>query len=297
MLARTRAEAFSREGWLFEIKYDGFRLLAARVGGEPQLWYRGGGEATTAFPEIAEGLATLPGGDLLLDGELVALREDGRPSFQLLQQRYRGSRRRGTGPGAPCCFRAFDLLGLEGFDLRPVPLSLRKAALALVVPSSGTVARVEHVEAAGEQLYAEIRRLGLEGMIAKRAESPYTGGRSGDWLKVRIDRAGEFFIVGFTHPELGSEGGLHLAAPDGTYAGRVGSGFQIGVLTEVRALLTPFRRKAPPCRGPAPRGRGHTWVEPRVRCEVRYKERTDEGLLRHPVFLRFVSGSGVQSGA
>lgn len=289
MLARTRADAFSREGWLFEVKYDGFRLLAARVAGAPELSYRGGGDATAAFPELIEALAALPGGDFLLDGELVALRDDGRPSFQLLQQRYRGSRGRGQAPGAPCCFRAFDVLGIEGLDLRPVPLSLRKEMLALLLPVEGTVARVAHVVTAGEELFADIRRLGLEGMVAKRASAPYTGGRSADWLKVRIDRAGEFLIVGFTRPELGSEGGLHLAAPDGTYAGRVGTGFQAGVLTEVRVLLAPFQRPAPPCRGPAPRGRGHTWVEPKVRCEVRYKERTDEGLLRHPVFVRFLS--------
>ena len=295
MLARTRAEAFSREGWLFEVKYDGFRLLAARVSGRPELSYRGGGDATSAFPEIAHALEALPGGDLLLDGELVALRDDGRPSFQLLQQRYRGSRGRAHDASAPCCFRAFDLLGIAELDLRPAPLSLRKELLARLIPDEGTVARVTHVETTGEELFAEIRRLGLEGMVAKRAGAPYTGGRSADWLKVRIDRAGEFLIVGFTRPELGSEGGLHLAAPDGTYAGRVGTGFQTGVLTEVRALLTPFQRPAPPCRGPAPRGRGHTWVEPRVRCEVRYKERTDDGLLRHPVFVRFVTNGGLRS--
>jgi bifunctional non-homologous end joining protein LigD len=109
-------------------------------------------------------------------------------------------------------------------------------------------------------------------------------------LKMRIDREGEFLIVGFTRPALGSEGGLHLAAPDGTYAGRVGTGFEAGVLNEVRTLLAPFSRPGPPCHGPAPRGRGHLWVEPRVRCRVRYRERTDGGLLRHPVFVRFVSG-------
>jgi bifunctional non-homologous end joining protein LigD len=294
MLARPRAEAFTREGWLFEVKHDGFRLLAERRHGVPELSYRGGGDATAAFPELVEAMKALPGGDMLLDGELVALRDDGRPSFQLLQQRYRASRGRGAAPAVPCCFRAFDVLGLEGFDLRPVPLSLRKETLALLVPGEGPVARVEYVETAGEQLYAEIRGLGLEGIVAKRAGAPYTGGRSGDWLKVRIDRAGEFFIVGFTRPELGSEGGLHLAALDGTYAGRVGTGFQTGVLTEVRRLLTPFQRPVAPCRGPAPRGREHTWVEPRVRCEIRYKERTDEGLLRHPVFVRFVSGNGLQ---
>jgi bifunctional non-homologous end joining protein LigD len=292
MLARPRALPFSRDGWIFEIKYDGFRLLAERTAGRPRLAYRGGGDATSAFPEIADALAALPGGDLLLDGELVACGDDGRPSFQLLQQHYRRSRSRGrTGDAAEFRFHAFDLLGADGLDLRPVPLALRKEALALVVPEAGLVNRVAHVESAGEQVFAEVQRLGLEGMIAKRADAPYMGGRSSDWLKVRIDCTGEFLIVGFTRPALGSEGGLHLAAPDGTYAGRVGTGFQVGVLNEVRLLLTPYGRSEPSCRGPAPRGRGHTWVEPRVRCEVRYKERTVDGLLRQPVFVRFLSAS------
>jgi bifunctional non-homologous end joining protein LigD len=295
MLAGTSSTPFSREGWLFEIKYDGFRVLFVREEGRCRLLYRGGGDATAAFPEIAAAASSLPGeDDLVLDGELVACDDQGRPRFQALQQRYRSSR----GPGAPtpmeavCRFYAFDVLAAAGLDLRPAPLALRKEALGLIVPGSDAFRRVEYVETAGETLFAEVQRKGLEGMVAKRASSRYAAGRSHDWLKVRIEQQGEFVIVGFTRPELGRQGGLHLAAlePEGLrYAGRVGTGFEPGVMDELRAVLAEFRTPRPDGPGLWPRGRDHTWVEPRVRCEVRFKERTDEGLLRHPVFVRFLS--------
>ncbi len=298
MLASPRTLPFSAEGWLFEIKYDGFRVLAARQGGRARLLYRAGGDATSAFPEVAEAIQALSADDdFVLDGELVACGEDGRPRFQALQQRYRRARGRGSaGPvEAACRFYAFDLLAVGGLDLRPVPLVERKEALASLVADVGVgaVRRVEPVETAGEALFAEVRRLGLEGMVGKRKESRYAAGRSRDWLKVRLDRQGEFLIVGFTRPGLGEQGGLHLAAAEEgglTYAGRVGTGFDPGVLDEVRALLAQFKETSPPCVGSLPRGREHTWVQARIRCEVRYKERTEEGLLRHPVFLRFVAG-------
>jgi bifunctional non-homologous end joining protein LigD len=296
MLAGTRSTPFSREGWLFEIKYDGFRALFAREKGRARLVYRGGGDATAAFPEIAAAASSLAGDDdVVLDGELVACDDQGRPRFQALQQRYRSSR----GPAGPastqaaCRFYAFDALAAAGLDLRAAPLALRKDALGRIVPGNDAFRRVEHVETEGEALFAEVQRKGLEGMVAKRAGSRYTPGRSHEWLKVRIEQQGEFVIVGFTRPELGRQGGLHLASlePEGLrYAGRVGTGFEPGVMDELRVVLAQFRTPLRASLGVWPRGRDHTWVEPRIRCEVRYKERTDEGLLRHPVFVRFLSG-------
>ena len=287
------AEPFSRAGWIFELKYDGFRLLAGKDGDAASLRFRRGAPATDRFPEVAAAVASLHGGDLVLDGELVALDEAGRPDFQRLQQRFVIRRAADVARAAramPCRLFAFDLLGADGLDLRPAPLVLRKEALRAVVEGTA-VGYVAHVEEDGRALYIEVRGRGLEGLMAKRARSRYTPGRSVEWLKLPVQRTGDFVVVGFTAPGLGREGGLHLAAADApgrelVYAGRVGSGFEAGILATVREVLGAGAVATPPC-ARTPRGRGHTWVEPRVVCEVRFLEQTDDGRLRHPVFVRF----------
>jgi bifunctional non-homologous end joining protein LigD len=285
------AEPFSRAGWLFEVKYDGFRLVAGREEGRPRLRFRRGTDATARFPEVAAAVAGLPDG-VVVDGELVGLDGHGRPDFQRMQKRFVLRRPADVARAAralPCCLFAFDLLAADGLDLREVPLRDRKDALRRVL--EGTDVRyVEHVEEAGEDLYREAARRGLEGLVAKRAASRYVPGRSAEWLKLRIRQVSDFVVVGFTTPGLGREGGLHLAAPAGralVYAGRVGTGFEPGALGTARELLGRRTVPSPPCGGAVPRGRAHTWVEPRVVCEVRFLEQTDDGLLRHPVFVRF----------
>jgi bifunctional non-homologous end joining protein LigD len=290
MLAGVGAP-FSRAGWIFELKYDGFRMVAGREGGKARLRFRSGTDATARFPEVAAAVESLRA-DAVLDGELVALDEAGRPDFQRLQQRFLLRRAIDVAAGVsayPCCFYAFDLLAVEGLDLRGLPLLLRKEALAAVVRGRG-VRYVEHVAETGEALYREVAARGLEGVMAKRARSRYAAGRSAEWVKFRIQRTRDFVVVGFTAPGLGREGGLHLASGEGgrlVYAGRVGSGFETGALGAARELLGRRKVGTPPCSGAVPRGRAHTWVEPRVVCEVRYLEQTDDGLLRHPVFVRF----------
>ncbi len=305
MLAETSERPFSRKEWLFEPKLDGYRVLAARGGAEPRLLTRNGNDCAGAFPEVVRALAALPFDRLVLDGEVVALDPQGRPSFQLLQGRARLRRPidvRHAAVNAPVTYFAFDLLGFEDFDLRPLPLNERKALLRLVLPPVGPLRYLEHVEEEGEALYHEAERLGLEGVVAKKAASPYRGGRSPVWLKVRSRRTGDFVVVGFTAPK-GSRGGfgaLHLADyVDGSlvYAGRAGSGFSDQQLAEVRSTLEAQVRPDPPCSGPLPGGqlppgplpkeKETTWVEPTMVCEVEYSEWTDEGLLRQPVFLRF----------
>ncbi len=302
MLAQLEHEPFSRAGWLFELKYDGYRLLAARSpavegdGGAPrvQLLSRNGLDLAVGFPELRRAVAALPFESFVLDGEVVVLDEEARPSFQRLQQRARLSRapdvERAT-VELPAVFYAFDLLGFEEFDLRPLPLSERKALLREVLPAAGPLRYTDHVEERGEELYAEIRRMGLEGMLAKKADAAYRAGRSGDWIKVRADRVGDFAVVGFTRPKQGRAGfgALHLAAlhgPQLLFAGRVGSGFSTRQLDAIRRQLETHRRAEPACRGPLPKGSEHLWVEPRLVVEVRFTEYTDEGQLRHPVFLR-----------
>jgi len=303
MLAEYRDQAFTAPGWLFELKYDGFRMLAERRADRTTLILRAG-RATQAFPEIVCSLADLPEGDFVLDGEVVCMDAAGRPSFQRLLQRKlaRPLDIQSAATTLPATFCAFDLLALNGLDLRPLPLSERKGLLRLLLaePPAGTrLLFADHVEAEGEALFAEIRRLGLEGVVAKRADAPYRGGRSEQWLKIPVERRGDFAVVGFTIPKDSRTGfgALHLAVWEGgglVYAGRVGSGFGETELEAVRSQLDQRRRRDPPCRGSIPKGKGHVWVEPLLVGEVRYMRWTDEGILRQPVFLRFRDDKAIQ---
>jgi bifunctional non-homologous end joining protein LigD len=193
---------------------------------------------------------------------------------------------------SPATLYLFDVLALEGHDVRSLPLAKRKQLLERIVPRAGALRYLEHFETKGDALYERVVALGLEGIVAKKADSPYRAGRSAQWLKIRADRTGDFVVVGFTRPS-GSRSGfgaLDLGAfADGTlrYAGRVGSGFSAAQLKEVSAALERGIRPKPPFEGPGPGDKGHTWVEPVLVCEVRYKEWTEDGLLRQPVFLRF----------
>lgn len=293
MLAESRDAAFTRPGWIWELKYDGFRLLAGRHAGAAELRLRHGGDATATFPEIARAVAALPG-DLVLDGEVVVLDANARPRFGLLQKRallQRSTDIQRAAVDLPAALFAFDLLGFEGFDLRPLPLSARKALLELLLPRAGPVRYADHFEERGEDLLGAAGGLGLEGVVGKRADSPYREGRSSNWVKVRLERTTDLAVVGYTRPEgaRAGFGALHLAyaREDALiYAGRAGTGFTERLLSDIFARLRARERPTPPCTGPLPTGRGHVWVEPEMVCEVRYREWTDEGLLRHPVFLR-----------
>jgi bifunctional non-homologous end joining protein LigD len=296
MLAETREEPFSKAGWLFELKLDGYRLRAAREDGEARLVSRKGHDMTAAFPEIARAVAASPYDGLILDGEIVVLDDAGRPSFNRLQNRARLSRIpeiKRAAVETPATFYAFDLLAFDGYDVRPLPLIKRKAILAKILPRAGALRFSDHFETTGEALYEQVVQLGLEGIMAKKADSPYRGGRSASWLKIRADRTDDFVVVGYSKPK-GSRGGfgaLHLGAyVDGklTYMGRAGSGFDAKQLKDVSAQLEASIRPTTPCEaGPVPEGADHVWVEPALVVEVRYKEVTPEGLLRQPVFLRF----------
>lgn len=293
MKPETRERPFNNPDWLFELKYDGFRMLAERRGGAPCLLYRSGRDATAIFPELARAVAALPF-DLILDGEAVLLDEAGRPVFQLLQRRAQRTRRidvEQAAVAAPATFFAFDLLAFEGHDLRPLPLAVRKDLLRRCFSLLGgeTPLRViESVPERGEDLYAAVEGLGLEGIVAKRTGSPYRGGYSMDWLKVRVDRTADFAILGFD--PVGSSGfrKLHLGVRQGDgwdYAGTVGTGFDGEEMRTIRGLLEPARRPRPAA-AKAPAARSAVWVEPEQVCEVRYKEATLGGHLRQPVFLR-----------
>jgi len=294
MLAETAERPPGGPGWLFELKYDGFRMLAGRADGKTKLLYRKGGDATTAFPEIARAVSLLPFESFVIDGEITVPDEQGHPRFHFLQQRFQLRRHAEIERASferPAVLWVFDVLGVGPFDARPLPLRARKDILRRMLPRAGPVRFADHIDGEGAAFYDAVKKMGLEGVMAKRADARYRAGRSPDWLKVKADRTGDFAVVGFTHPE-GSRrgfGALHIAgAVDGklVYAGKVGTGFSDAELGALRKSLEPDRRKTPACLGSPPKGRGHTWVEPRLVVEVRYKEWTPEGQLRQPAYLR-----------
>jgi bifunctional non-homologous end joining protein LigD len=307
MLAEPSDQVFTRDGWLFELKLDGYRLIASKSNKEALLLTRNGNDYTAVFPEIARAVAALPLDSCIIDGEVVVLAPRGMPSFARLQQRGRLASPIDVKRAAvelPATFFVFDLLAVEDFDLRPLPLSERKALLLDAFPKLGPVRTLDHIEREGERFLEQVTALGLEGMIAKRADAKYRGGRTDAWLKIKAEKTGDFVIVGFTAPKRsrGHFGALQLADMVGgtlTYAGRAGTGFDEAALGELKAMLDPIVRKDPPCAGPSfapgvppldssaiPDTKTTTWVEPLHVCEVRYREWTPDGLLRHPAFLR-----------
>ena len=306
MLAEPANEAFTRDGWMFEIKLDGYRLLASKSRGGVLLLTRNGNDYTAVFPEIARALKALPLTEFIIDGEVVVLDPQGRPSFSRLQRRGRLSSAIEITHAAvelSATYFAFDLLAFEDFDLRPLPLVQRKSLLLQTFPKLGIVRALDHIEREGVRFLEQVDALGLEGIIAKKADAPYRGGRSDKWLKMKTDRTGDFVIVGFTAPKRSRShlGALQLAdMVNGTlvYAGRAGTGFDDAKLAELKVMLEPLVRVGPPCAGPVvapgvaplasadiPETKTTTWVEPVHVCEVRFREWTPDGLLRHPAFL------------
>ena len=302
MLAEPAGDAFTRDGWLFELKLDGYRLIASKAHGEALLLTRNGNDYTAVFPEIARAVRALPIDECILDGEVVVLDGQGRPSFSRLQQRGRLSSPMDVRRAAvelPATFYAFDLLALADLDLRSLPLVTRKQFLAQAVPALGPLRVLDHIDRQGEAFLAQVAAIGLEGIIAKKSDGPYRAGRSSEWLKIKAEPTGDFVIVGFTAPG-GSRshfGALQLADyVNGAlvYAGRVGTGFDEAMLSRLAAMLEPIVRPEAPCRGPLvdrvptnviPETKTTTWVEPTYVCEVRFREWTPDGLLRHAAFV------------
>ena len=294
MLATLVDQPFSGREWLFEIKYDGVRVLAERAGKRVRLYGRSGQDFTGRYPEIVEALAALPVARFVLDGEVVAFDEHGRSSFQRLQGRMGLSQAGDVAVGrrqVPVSAAFFDCLELDGYDLRDVPLRERKQLLELLIPRGhGVLAYSAHVEERGEEFFHACDARHLEGIIAKKADGPYRSGRSRDWLKIKCQRRQEVVIGGYTDPQGGRSyfGALHLGVYEGerlVYVSKVGTGFDAKSLKRIWDRLKPLERARSPFDVGTPTGRGHHWVEPRLVAEVRFTEWTDDGGLRHPAFL------------
>jgi bifunctional non-homologous end joining protein LigD len=215
MLCETADAPFSSPEWVFELKYDGFRLLAQGGAALARLRYRSGLDSTDRYPELTSALRALPVADIVLDGEIVVFDAEGRPDFQALAERaqlHRSSEIQRAALARPVTYVVFDALAAGGFDLRALPLVERKALLRRIVPALGPLRFGDHVEQRGEELLAQVVARGLEGVVAKRASSPYRGKRSNDWLKLKLDPEADFAICGYTTPK-GTRtglGALHL---------------------------------------------------------------------------------------
>jgi len=273
---------FSDPKWIFERKLDGIRCVAIRSGGRVRLLSRNDLSLSERYPELATALEANACSRFAIDGEVVAF-EGSQTSFARLAQRGQRS--------VAVYLYVFDVMWLDGYDVRPLPLRERKRllrdALAFEDPIRLTTYRNEH----GEAMFAEACRKGWEGVIAKRADSPYTERRSRDWLKFKCDKGQELVIGGFTEPK-GSRiefGALLLGYHrDGAleYAGKVGTGFDRPLLRSLGAQLRELRRDASPFADPrSVRERGVTWVEPRLVAQIGFTEWTEDGRLRHPRFL------------
>ncbi|MEZ4359052.1 MAG: DNA ligase D [Kofleriaceae bacterium] len=293
MLCHVAERPFSSPEWLFELKYDGYRLLAEAGAGQARLRYRSGQDPTDRFPELAAALRALPVPGLVLDGEVVAFDAQGRPDFQRLAARAQLLRaseiQRATGL-SPVTFIVFDLLAAGGFDLRGLPLLVRKTLLQRLCPTLGPLRFGDHVAEQGEALLAQVVKLGLEGVVAKRLSSKYRASRSRDWLKLKADPEADFAVCGYTPPK-GSRtglGALHLCVRvegQWRWAGKVGSGFDDKELAALRRELEDKPRWTPTF--PRPEGSGDArWIEPELVVQVRYREWPQDHAIRFPVFVR-----------
>ena len=297
MLATSRAMPFTREGWIFEIKYDGYRIIAAKAAGEPILWSRNGNDLTETFPEIARAVRGLPYDNVIVDGEVVVHDAAGLPSFSRLQKRGRLQRRSDilrASVELPAHMYVFDLLTLGEFDLRGLPLVARKDVLREALPTVGPLRFSDHIPEAGEAMYEHAQKMRLEGIVAKKADSVYRSIRSKEWFKIRTVETGDFVVIGWTEPS-GSRAGfgsLHLAQYEGkdlVYTGSVGTGFTQKQLGEYQEMLEEIEIKTCPIAGGGAYAKKerHHWVSPELVAEVQYKEFTDAGQLRHPAFVAF----------
>ena len=284
MLATLSPSVVEGPEWVFEEKYDGIRALAGRERGRVKMWSRMLQDLTAGFPHVALAVAALPGGDLLLDGELVALDAKGVSRFQLLQ-------RRGAAGASPTRYAVFDLLELEGRRLMRRPLGERRSELERLISLRIDPFFVSRrLVRDGKAAYHEAKRLGWEGIIAKDEGSLYEPGtRSRYWRKVKVRKESEFVIGGFTAPQGGRQhlGALLVGLYDGRrlrFVGKVGTGFTQQTLDILAAKLDRLRTERPPF-DPPPRIRDATWVRPKLVAQLAYAEWTADGKLRQPAFL------------
>jgi bifunctional non-homologous end joining protein LigD len=282
MLATLTDAPFDDPDWIFESKWDGFRMVASIEQGSVTLYSRNGKIISDSYMAVAQALEKVKH-DAVLDGELVALDTHGISRFQLLQNALRAE--------ATLRYCVFDVMFLDGKDLRSLHLIERKERLRRILPKDSLLAFSEHRRQHGTKYFKEAEKEGLEGIMAKRAGSPYLSGqRSKDWLKIKTARRQELVIVGFTAPRRSRPyfGSLVLALREGSawrYVGHVGTGFTHATLEELHGKLWPLRTARSPFKERVKDETVTTWVKPKLVAEVKFTEWTTGGELRHPAFL------------
>ncbi|HTL36741.1 MAG TPA: non-homologous end-joining DNA ligase [Kofleriaceae bacterium] len=285
-LAQLVDEAPEGDAWLHEQKFDGYRILATLDHGEVALLSRRFKDWTEQFPTVADAVSQLKAKRAVLDGEVAVLMPDGRTSFQALQNAF-GRR------DANVVYFAFDLLELDGEDIKKLPLEQRKARLKKLIGGNDDVIRYsDHVIGHGGEFFRLACKQGLEGIVSKRRDKPYTPGRGSSWQKTKCLLRQEFVIGGYTDPE-GAR--THVGAllvgyhekGELEYAGKVGTGFTMKMLVELKKALTTIETTKCPFGSEPSRswtGSGRHWVAPRLVCEIAFSEWTEDGRLRHPSF-------------
>jgi len=282
MLATLTDGPFDDAGWVFEDKYDGFRMVAEIEDGKVTLYSRNGKIISHSYIEVAKALEGVKG-DAVIDGELVALDKDGVSHFQLMQNALRQE--------AKLLYCAFDLMFHDGEDLRGLTLLERKKRLKKILPGHNLIAFSRHRKTSGTKFFEEAECKGLEGIMAKRADSRYVSGRRTDnWLKMKTAKRQEVVIAGFTAPRRTRPffGALALAVREKNgwrYIGHVGTGFSHKTLEEMHAKLMKLKAAKSPFPAKVKDEAVTTWVKPSLVAEVKFTEWTTKGEMRHPVYL------------
>jgi bifunctional non-homologous end joining protein LigD len=297
MKAVTGTLPANETGWAFEIKWDGVRVLSLIEDGRVRLRSSNGNDVTARYPELDALREALGAHTVVLDGEVVAMDDNGRPSFGRLQHRMHlanAAEVRRRAEAAPVTYVVFDLLHLDGNDVMPLPYLERRRLLTELLPNDGCWTVPAHREGDGTALLAAVSEQGLEGIMAKRVDSVYVPGkRSSAWVKIKARLRQEFVVGGWWPGEKGRAGrlgSLLVGVYEGDrlrYCGKVGTGFTDRELTRLGTLLAPLETEDQPFDPPPPRPvatRAH-WVRPELVAEVEFGEWTDEGILRHPSYM------------
>jgi bifunctional non-homologous end joining protein LigD len=283
MLAQIYEKPFDDLDWVFEVKWDGYRAIAEINKEEIKLYSRSGLSFLRLYPEVAEELKKIKE-DVILDGEIIVLNKNNKPDFQKLQQYNRHS-------SLPILYYVFDCLSHNGKSIMELPLLERKKTAEKVLVKSNIIKYSDHVLQSGVEFFSKIIEMDLEGMIGKRASSLYyPGKRSRDWLKIKNHNTQEAVIAGYTAPRGSREyfGALILGIFMGgklKYIGHTGTGFTATILKEVYEIIKPLKRDTSPFDKKIVVNSPVIWVEPVIVCAIKFTEITEEGILRHPVFL------------
>ena len=283
MLAKLHDKAFNDAEWVYEIKWDGYRAIADIGKNEIKLYSRNGLSFKTDYPAVYEELKKIKK-NVVLDGEIVALDSEGKPAFQLIQQYAQDQ-------SVALCYYVFDCLYVNGKSIENKPLLERKQILKDLLPESDVIKYCDHIAEKGKEFFAAVKKQGLEGMIAKRADGIYTeGARSNEWLKVKNVIMEEAVIAGYTEPRGGRKffGALVLGLYKKgrlEYIGHTGTGFDDKTLKAVYAQLQPLKTDKSPFDVKVAVNAPVTWVKPELVCNLKYSEITEDGHRRHPVFM------------